>query len=92
MEYVVDGFVRQTGAGLRDEHRPFMPEAAPGEFGAERLAVLLLAGPGRLSSEVASCVVRAGLGRMLPRDCGLPPMPRHPLPLAYLRLVVAPLR
>jgi hypothetical protein len=84
---VVDAVIRRIGATVRDEHRPRLLGAAPLRCGDESLAALLLAGPDRLSSETASYVVRAGLGRLVPQDCGLPPMPRRPVASAYLRLV-----
>lgn len=51
---------------------------------------LLLAGPDRLTPTTAAQCLRAGLGDLLPQDCGQPGLPRHPLPLEYLHLVAPP--
>jgi len=84
---VVDAVVRHITATVRDEHLPLLLGAAPSRCGDESLAAMLLAGPDRHSSDMASYVVRAGLGRLAPQDCGLPPMPRRPVPSTYLSLV-----
>jgi hypothetical protein len=87
---VVDAFLGQISTTLHGEL--IAPGEAVGEHGAVRLAEVLLAGPDHLRPEVASWVVRAGLGHLLPQDCGLSPMPRRPLPAAFVRLVTTPAR
>jgi hypothetical protein len=84
---VVDAFLGQVSTAV---HGLTTPEEMRGEHGLKRLVEVLLAGPDRLSPEAASWVVRAGLGHLLPQDCGLSPMPRRVLPEALVRLVAAP--
>lgn len=87
---VVDAILSQVSTAMHGEFGLTAPDEMIGERGLKRLAEVLLAGPDRLSPEAASWVVRAGLGHLLPQDCGLSPMPRRVLPAALVRLVVAP--
>jgi hypothetical protein len=59
----------------------------PGAIASGDLRRLLLAGPDLLSASTAGYCLRAGLGALLPQDCGLQPLPRHALPPEYFRLV-----
>jgi hypothetical protein len=87
---VVDEFVRRIDdpARWRDPSmtRQVTRLDRPDEI-RDDLRHILLAGPDRLSASAAAYCIRAGLGALLPQDCGVQPLPRHVLPPGYFRLV-----
>jgi hypothetical protein len=59
----------------------------PGGLSAEALGDRLLAGPDTLTAGEAEFCLRAGIGHIMPQQCGLPPVQRRILPREYFTLV-----
>jgi hypothetical protein len=89
--HIVAEYIRRIGnpACCRDQPAGLWRRPTDGTDN-EQLRRLLLAGPDMLGAEAAADALRTGLGALLPHDCGLPAIPRHVLPVEYLRLLTGP--
>ena len=91
---MVDEYVRRLAEPTRIGDPVMTRHVArvgPPDVGGGDLRTLLLAGPDLLSAAAAAHCLWTGLGGLRPLDCGLPPLPRHLLPLGYVELANAPM-